>query len=489
MRCKSCDYPLWTIRARVCPECGSPFAPSDFEYTRNSVRFGCPHCDQSYFGTDERGHLTPRSFECVGCRRRIDMDEMVLLPREGVHERQTQVYHLPWSDKERGFFSRFFGMIGWGMGRPGDIGRALPQTMTTTSALGYSMLINIVGKALGIGSIVVLFTIMMMAGSQGGAAPLMGGVFLFSMLAVFGIAVLGWLVGVLLWGVLTHWFIGGVRREHVTVGRTIQVICLTSGPMILTAVPCLGYYGLQYAGLVWWMIAASIALRPLHGCSGARAAVATIAPPLIALAVVIGLIVAWFYFIINTATMATARSGAMWAGIDQARANSVGNAITAEVSLLGGSYPSHGVEMLRHGTLTETDLFTSTNMVDSISARVIDVPLSRFQFEQQAVDDAVASLPAGVLAHRVGDVVFTWHGFTPATDGDLWVAVMAPPTGSGGATSGGSWWVIEADGDVTEVTTARRPSDLGAQNRLRAGHGLPALPDLETVTDHYPRFP
>lgn len=414
------------------------------------------------------------------------MDEMVLLPREGVHERQTQVYHLPWSDKDRGFFSRFFGMIGWGMGRPGDIGRALPQTMTTSSALGYSMLLIIIGLVLGLGSLVV-FT--MALASFGGGGPAFPGMFVFSLLFVFGIVMLGWLVGVFLWGLLSHWFLGGVRRDHVTVGRTIQVICLTGGPMILTAVPCLGFYGLQFVGLVWWMIAASIALRPLHGCSGGRATVATIAPPLIAMAVAIGVVVAWFYVVFNSFAMMTARGGAMWAGIDRARANSVGNAIAAEVSLLGGSYPTHGVEMLRHGTLTESDLFTSTNMINSISARVIDVPLSSFRFDQRAVDDAVASLPAGVLAHRVGDVVFTWHGFTPGTDGDLWVAVMAPPAGSTAATNAASWWAIEADGDVTEVTTVGRLPDLSAQNRLRAGHGLPALPDPETVTDHYPRFP
>lgn len=27
MRCKRCDYPLWNLRDRKCPECGKPFAP------------------------------------------------------------------------------------------------------------------------------------------------------------------------------------------------------------------------------------------------------------------------------------------------------------------------------------------------------------------------------------------------------------------------------------------------------------------------------
>ena len=86
MRCKTCDYPLWQIRDRKCPECGSAFRPSDFEFTLNSVRFCCPHCEQAYYGTGANGHISPRTFACVSCAKVIDMDEMVLLPAEGVKD-------------------------------------------------------------------------------------------------------------------------------------------------------------------------------------------------------------------------------------------------------------------------------------------------------------------------------------------------------------------------------------------------------------------
>ena len=113
MRCKSCDYPLWQLTDRLCPECGTPFLPSEHEFILNSVRFCCPHCEQPYYGTGEKGHLVPRTFACVKCAKFIDMDQMVLLPTEGVTERQTQVTVVPWVERrDRGWFAAFFVTLG-----------------------------------------------------------------------------------------------------------------------------------------------------------------------------------------------------------------------------------------------------------------------------------------------------------------------------------------------------------------------------------------
>ena len=40
MFCKSCNYPLWNINTRQCPECGAPFKPSDFQFALNEVALG-----------------------------------------------------------------------------------------------------------------------------------------------------------------------------------------------------------------------------------------------------------------------------------------------------------------------------------------------------------------------------------------------------------------------------------------------------------------
>ena len=84
MRCRTCDYPLWNLKTRQCPECGSQFSPVEYDFRPNTVRFCCPHCEQAYYGTDSRGHLEPRSFACVTCGEHLSMREMVLLPAEGL---------------------------------------------------------------------------------------------------------------------------------------------------------------------------------------------------------------------------------------------------------------------------------------------------------------------------------------------------------------------------------------------------------------------
>ncbi len=112
MRCLQCDYTLWNLTARNCPECGASFAPSDYDFVVNSVRFCCPHCDQSYYGTGEKGHLHPNEFDCVGCGQHVHMDEMVLRPAEGLEEEQTQVDRMPWLERrEHGPIRSWFSMI------------------------------------------------------------------------------------------------------------------------------------------------------------------------------------------------------------------------------------------------------------------------------------------------------------------------------------------------------------------------------------------
>lgn len=89
MRCETCDYPLFDIRERTCPECGTPFRPSQFEFSHCGVRFCCLHCDQQYYGTGHRGHLVPKAFRCIRCNNDVNMNEMVVrVPLHKVLERQ-----------------------------------------------------------------------------------------------------------------------------------------------------------------------------------------------------------------------------------------------------------------------------------------------------------------------------------------------------------------------------------------------------------------
>ena len=163
MRCRECDYPLWNLATRQCPECGRAFKPSDEEFAPNQVRFCCPHCDIAYFGTTRRGHLEPAEFDCVKCGEHVHMDEMVLRPAEGVDEAATQPASVPWIDRRNGIVRAWFAMIGRSMTAPGDLGRGLPSGSSIGQAWGYAALtwviINVIGIAVPFAVIGIIATI------------------------------------------------------------------------------------------------------------------------------------------------------------------------------------------------------------------------------------------------------------------------------------------------------------------------------------------
>ncbi len=139
MRCKKCDYRLWNLPSRVCPECGQPFRPSEFEFPINSVQFRCPHCNQSYYGTGEKGHLVPIELECVSCHRHIHMDEMVLLPTEGIEEEQTKVDTMPWLERDkRGAVRAWFASVRMALVTPGRLIHTVPESTPVSSAVWFA---------------------------------------------------------------------------------------------------------------------------------------------------------------------------------------------------------------------------------------------------------------------------------------------------------------------------------------------------------------
>ena len=260
MRCKACDYPLWNLPARRCPECGAAFKPSDFEFTINSVQFCCPHCRQPYYGTGERGHLVPSKFDCVNCGQRVDMDEMVLLPTEGVKEEQTVVDSMPWLERGKGISGpKAWWLTVWrGMSSPTRLMRATPLESSGGAAVWFGLTVNMLGLVLGMGVMIVFFLIVGMGagGRMGGGGPFM----------ILGLAsmLLGWVVSVAVmlavWGLLTHALLclGGKRAG--TLARTYQALGYSAGPMIICAIPCLGVY-LSLVGWIWWMIGATFMLK------------------------------------------------------------------------------------------------------------------------------------------------------------------------------------------------------------------------------------
>jgi hypothetical protein len=92
-------------------------------------------------------------------------------------------------------------------------------------------------------------------------------------------------------------------------------------------------------------------------------------------------------------------------------------------------------------------------------------------------------------AYRVGDFVFTYAGIDPASrDTGLWIVVEAWDPGVGGQ------WQSEVhaltpSGWVNSFSRSMMGPELQAQNALRAGVGLPPLPDPFSVLQGIPAQP
>ena len=242
MRCKSCDYPLWNLKARQCPECGTPFRPSEFEFLLNSVQFCCPHCNQSYYGTGEKGHLVPPAFDCVSCRRHIHMDEMIVLPTEGVEEDQTKANTMPWLERRsKGAIKAWFSTVGRALVAPGRLIGSVPNDSSVGSAVWFALFTNALIYFVGMISLMIFPLILALSmsattgpgGGPMGPGPPRGASMAIGMVAGMGgfgvIAFVAVSAFMLVTAVVAHGLLRLTGPTESTIGRTFHAICYSSG--------------------------------------------------------------------------------------------------------------------------------------------------------------------------------------------------------------------------------------------------------------------
>ncbi len=281
MRCRVCDYALWNLHTRHCPECGESFHPSEYEFVPNAVQFRCPHCEQAYFGTDVKGHLSPRAFTCSGCQTNVSMDEMVLLPAAGVQEWETQIERLPWTESRgTGRFSAWFVTVWRALFTPHRVLKSRPPSNATSSAWSFAIVTSLM-VTLAV-ALPYLFLVLVLAGVATGFG---GGALQMRDIAIIvgvGLLVLGGVVVmtviyIALWGLFAHGVLKWTGPLEDTIGRTYQAICYSSGANVSTAVPCLG----SYFGWIWWTVSAVFMIKDAQRVSGARATAAAVIFPVL----------------------------------------------------------------------------------------------------------------------------------------------------------------------------------------------------------------
>lgn len=487
MRCRVCNYRLWQLTTPRCPECGTPFRPSEFEFAPGSVQFCCPDCKQAYYGTGPKGHLEPPTFTCVSCGRALDMDEMILLPTEGIEEDQTRPETVPWLDPKLGRFRAWWNTVGMALVRPADLMKLLPLDSSVGRAIWFGTLshsLALIGS-FAVFMILPIVAVMAIAGGRGRGG--IGSVMLCTpLMALLLVPIL-----VLVWSCLVHAVLCITGKDVKPFSRTIQAVFYSAGANIITAIPCLG----MYIGWIWNLISQIIMLKEGHGISARRAVAAVVLPLLLAIALPGVLVVGTYRG--SLAKAAAARSGAL----RQAAMSRVLTGLSSFHDREQGRWPAHAIELVVADLLDVSDLVSAETETMLKQVPIGETTLAQFEYlppEQQAAAARAATdaLPSNVIAHRLGDYVFTYHGIDlDNTDPNLWVVVLAPDpdsqalTGTAAASSFRVFAGTRALYSTYSVSSVPRfathhyafaspDAALESQNAIRAQHGLPPLPDI-----------
>lgn len=488
MNCRTCDYPLWNLKARSCPECGSAFAPSEFEFAPDAVAFHCPHCEQVYYGRGDRGQLVPRTFDCRRCGRRIDMDEMVLLPAEGVAEEHTRGERLAWLDRaERGRVKAWLVTLGQALVAPGRMMRGLPESAPAWHAwlfAGITGIATMIGSILPIMLIAIFFATAAAGAQGGGPGP---GTILGAIAATFVatglVGILMIAVVVLIWGAVAQVILRATGETAGGFGRTTQALLYASGANVAAAVPFLGWY----FGWIWWVVSAVLAVRAAQRVSGARAALAVLPAPLVTVALMVVGYGTAMYLALGAAGTAVANQSTATATSETSDRLAVVLAAQADA----GAWPGHALELVVGDRLAPGDFIspawdgmTAETLVEGETSLADLVTLGDGS-RRAIADRAAAALGADAVAHRVGDYVFAWHGVDPATaPPGTWIVILAPtPDRSWTApTIGPAFIAGRLDGGVELVPNeASAPGAITAQSELRAAAGLTPLGDPRLI--------
>ncbi|MFW6058902.1 MAG: hypothetical protein ACODAQ_01895 [Phycisphaeraceae bacterium] len=477
MQCKVCDYRLWNLRSRSCPECGTAFAPSDYEFAPNNVAFCCPHCEQDYYGTDVSGHLVPRTFDCVRCGERIDMDEMVLRPAEELDEAQTRPEVNPWLDRHgKSFFGPLFRTIGASMVSPGRLIRVTPSEGGTAAAFGFAASVaGLVAAVSGLSVLPFLLLPVLFAGPGAGVSAMLLPV-LFLLVGTFALPV----ALLLVWGLVAHGILWLTSKPAGGLGRTYQALCYGHGPAILGAVPCVGFY-LASVTWIWWAVSAIFMVKDGQRVGGGRATLAVLTFPGVT---VIGMTVLIVMAMLNVQQSVRQMQASM--GV-QGTASTIAMAMHAQLS--SGGMAEHPLEMIVAGQL-QPDEVIMMNSGTNIGNVPVDSSTTLEDFAQQSTSQqralaqsGAANLPPNDEPFRFGDVVFVHRGVdVNQHPGDLWIAIVSPdPTTTSWQSPPREFGVVLLDGTTRTMPHQQFTQALRQENRRRRQLNLSVIPDPTTM--------
>lgn len=481
MFCKVCNYALWNLKERTCPECGTGFAPSQFRFKPNAIRFLCPHCSQQYFGTSRIGHLVPDAFSCVSCHQPITMDQMVLVPAAGIDERHTRARVNPWTDRVgRPKLRDWLKTVALSLFVPGSLMLSTDLSTPRARTLSFAVLTAAIASAT---SIIMPFMV-----TAPVLVPLGVNANGIEALAIYGLGVLitglAMYVAVPLYAIIAHLILLGGKPQH-GLRVTMHAAALSSGPNVLWGIPAMGFLTGPF-GMIWWGISMSIMLRAVHRVRPLRAYIAGLGPPMavvtLAFAGFIALIIWSFTMGVNAAGQMSAASAAQ---ISTIQAALVQNTQSGE---------RHIGSLILDGAIPQSSViatpFSQTTQIIAGGVDLSQALLTMTDQERAALAAKLdASLTPDIIAYRIGDLIVIRDIPNPPPTSALWrCALSMEPVANPGfapAAAGPTYTstaVFAPGSTMGGPTNASVNPSLVEQNRIRANHGLPPLPPLESIT-------
>lgn len=494
MYCRNCDYSLWNIPGRQCPECGDAFLPSEYEFKPGAVKFCCPDCSQQYYGTSYKGHLRPNEFDCVECGRHLEMDEMTLLPAEGWDEHSVGSATSPWVRPNKGLIKRWFCTVGWSYVNPRGLIAGIPVSSGVGGSFGFFMITQCLIGLVGIALPVLLFTIIIGLSTPRGGIGLAG---LSATLLPSLLVVSGSIFVAILWGLLIHATLALTGGTAHSVGRTMSSVFFASGTLAAQAVPCVGPYCLGYIVGVWWVVSTILMVMESQKVSGLRASLAVLWPPLLTLVVAVSLYALFIYTAINSTT--TAMNQMQFGRVATGTSNGFTTALISR-SASSSVTPASPVDLLRDSEglrldfaslLLGGELFDQSDLLLGDDAFDFStqsgVPLDRRIAALQAAEVPTAEEDPDRQAFSIGQVVYClpeqpWSEVKD--DPALWFMV-AFQFSAQNIEIGRSWaftlWVSFANGNTYNMyfsTNSEFVEALDVQDQVRADVGLSPIKDM-----------
>jgi hypothetical protein len=431
------------------------------------------------------------------------MDECVLEPTEGVSEDRTKVAEQPWHNRAKiGRFRAFFRTILQSCFAPHELMGRTPPSDPPGEAVLFGVLANMLYGVFGLA----------VCGAMvwgGGAASLS------SIAAVFGgFVAIGVFVG--LWVIAAHFIaVGGsqsVDREQTElgtsaevkplgIGRAVQAVAYSSAAMALAAVPCFGLW-LAPISVLWWAVCTGVMIAVGYRTTTVRAVLAGLAGPAIAILLsAIGISIA---ALAGNASAPGGIQAVMSAAQNPVATQVYGALQSAAATSTNGAPPVHVAEALMNRAIMPQQFrvfgtSVSYPVVDPTAVDATNGLAGPWVFDMPTVQRLSAlntpdpNSDEVLVAHRLGDFVFCYHGLDWNDSEQLsrWVFFTHPePSLEGSGARYGRYCAVHRDGTIESFANEEEFLEaLDVENLMRETAGVRSIPDPELIFSEAPWMP